>query len=266
MLATKVARETAEREKAEREKAEREEAERVKAAASAAAEKLEAKAKAAEVKRAKEKEKKAMRKARALFAKLAMKAFESGGEEAANWDTLVQCNEEVQLLSEKLERIDILAASMALGGSEESIDPNGIQKVRQIYALCVAGGDCAGVLTSEREEALKKQAVDAMKQEKEALERAEREAKIKEDEERETKIVAAAEKLKEEEEEKERMKSQAPKEEEEEEEEATLKTSSTEGELRLLTTCLMEGTVTFNDGSKKNEVEDLFISLGGDVR
>ena len=78
------------KEKADRESKEKEEAEKA-----AAEEEEERKVRAANLKMKKEKEKKALRKAKNLFRKLALKAFEEKPE--GNWDDLVQCNEEVEV-------------------------------------------------------------------------------------------------------------------------------------------------------------------------
>ncbi|GMH76988.1 hypothetical protein TrLO_g5942 [Triparma laevis f. longispina] len=131
------------REKEETEKREKEEAEK-----SAAEEELERKTKAANMKAVKDKEKKMLRKQKNLFRKLAMKAFETGGDD--NWGSLVEANDEVEFLIEKLDLMTLPALSAALGNSEETLDTNGIKIVRGAFKSTKSGAENA-FLVEERE-------------------------------------------------------------------------------------------------------------------
>lgn len=117
--------------RAEREAKEAAEAAAADAAREAEEAEAERKMKAANLKAAKDKEKKALRKVKQLFRKLAMAAFEAGGE--GNWKDLTEQNEEVEFLAEKLGPTELPALSEALGGSEESLNVAGVAVVRAAY-------------------------------------------------------------------------------------------------------------------------------------
>ncbi|GMH64203.1 hypothetical protein TrST_g678 [Triparma strigata] len=124
------------REKEEKEKNEKEEKERIEKE-----EELERKTKQANLKAIKDKEKKLLRKQKNLFRKLAMKAFETGGEN--NWSSLIEANDEVEFLVEKLDLMTLPALSSALGGSEDNLDVSGIAVVRSAYQSTKSGAENA---------------------------------------------------------------------------------------------------------------------------
>ncbi|KAL3793144.1 hypothetical protein HJC23_005646 [Cyclotella cryptica] len=162
--AKEEARKKLEEEKAELERKEREarEAEEKKKAEVVAKEK-------ANDKKLKEQQKKQLRKAKQLFRKLTMTAYqaaipnnESTGKDAV-WDDLEQMNDDIELLCDKLSSVELNALSEVLGGSaaveEDGNAPicvDALVEVRQCAQETAAGAERQSLLAiKERQEARK---------------------------------------------------------------------------------------------------------------
>ncbi|KAL7490284.1 hypothetical protein ACHAW6_016032 [Cyclotella cf. meneghiniana] len=152
--AKEEARKKLEEEKAEQERKEREakEAEQKKMAEVVAKEK-------ANDKKLKEQQKKQLRKAKQLFRKLTMTAYqaaipnnESTGKDAV-WDDLEQMNDDIELLCDKLSTVELNALSDALGGAaaveEDGNAPicvDALVEVRQCAQETAAGAERQSLL------------------------------------------------------------------------------------------------------------------------
>jgi DnaJ family protein C protein 2 len=113
----------------------------------------------------KETEKKLLRKVRNQFRKLALAAFQKGGD--GNWKDLEEQNDEVEFLAENLTVSVLPSLSEALGDEEETLKVEGIAVVRAAYTAAKSGTD------NEFLEAQKKRAeARAAAEMKEAMEKA----------------------------------------------------------------------------------------------
>ena len=158
-MANEKARVAAEKERQEMEEREAQEnAEAIKAQEEADAEE-ERKTKAKNLKEKKEKEKKLLRKAKVLFRKLAMLAFEMGGD--GNWESLEVQNEEVEFLADKLTIDQIPALSAALGNKEDTVDFGGVKMVREVYESVKKGADNNFLKAEEEKIRKRKEAEEA---------------------------------------------------------------------------------------------------------
>lgn len=110
--------------KAEEEKAEKDRVEKEKTEAVAAKEKAEKDSKNKDAKKIKEQQKKQLRKAKQMFRKLTMVAYQAAnpndssvGNDAV-WNDLEEMNDDIELLCDKLSALELTSLSDVLGGPE----------------------------------------------------------------------------------------------------------------------------------------------------
>ena len=158
--------------KEEEEKAEKERVEKAKRDAEAEKKKLEEDSKKKDAKKIKEMEKKQLRKAKQLFRKLTMTAYQaaivsdgSSGNDSV-WDDLEQMNDDVELLCDKLSHLELGSLSDALGGSNaaeedgDGICVEALVEVKQCAVETAAGAERQSLMAiKQRNEARKEAAV-----------------------------------------------------------------------------------------------------------
>lgn len=172
----KAAKEEAKR-KLEEEKAEKE---RVEREAKEAAEKKQAEEAAkskANDKKLKEQQKKQLRKAKQLFRKLTMTAYQAAIPNADSagkvWDDLEQMNDDIELLCDKLSTMELNALSDALGGAAAVEDDTNVPicvdalaDVRICAQETAAGAERQSLLAIKQRQEARKEAADKAKEAK----------------------------------------------------------------------------------------------------
>ncbi|KAL9181374.1 hypothetical protein ACHAXT_010179 [Thalassiosira profunda] len=166
---------------AEEEKAAKEKAEREKMEAAMAKQKAEEESKKKDAKKVKEAQKKQLRKAKQLFRKLTMAAYQASNPNDSSigtddpWDDLEKMNDDIELLCDKLSMMELTSLSDILGGPEAveegsnvSINVAALADVKECAVETAAGAERQSLLKIQERNQARKKADDKAREAKAA--------------------------------------------------------------------------------------------------
>jgi len=165
--------------KAEAERAARERAEREKLEAEMAKKKAEEESKKKDAKKIKEQQKKQLRKAKQLFRKLTMSAYQAAnpndssvGNDAV-WDDLEKMNDDIELLCDKLSVMELTSLNDILGGPEAveegsntSVCVEALAEVKQCAVETAAGAERQSLQAIQQRNQARKEAAEKAREAK----------------------------------------------------------------------------------------------------